>query len=595
MYFMDTFVNILVDKFRQAAIKAYPQLGQSHDFTIEVVQSTQEKFGHYQCNSAMKLAKMLQANPRKIAEEILKNLVLDIAIPKTGETIPVIASYEIAGPGFINITLDKSFLEYAVNGIAHDKHLGISLPKKKERVVVDFSSPNTAKEMHVGHLRSTIIGDCLARLFEFLGHDVLRLNHIGDWGTAFGMLIAYMKETVPEVLTGEKKTDLSHLVDWYRASKKRFDDDADFRKRSQKEVVNLQSGNKESLVAWSIICDISRKAYQEIYDLLDVKIEERGESFYNPLLPDLVVDLEKKGLIQISDGAKCIFLEGFQNREGQPLPLMIQKSDGGFNYDTTDMAALRHRIEVEKADRVVIVTDAGQITHFQMIFKAAEKAGYLDPNIVRVDHVPFGLVLGQDGKKFRTRSGETERLIDLLQKAIDEADAILQNKIPEMDEGERKRLAQVLGIGAVKYADLSCNRTGDYVFSYDRMLRFEGNTAAFLMYSYVRVAGIKRKVQVDVESIKQSTKITLGHDSEIALALHLAQFGEALDQVSKELLPNRLTDYLYGLAEKFNAFFRDCRVEGSQEQNSRLLLSELVARTLKQGLEILGVQTVERM
>lgn len=580
-------INILAETFKKAILAAFPQLeNQAEPIPVEVVQSTQDKFGHYQCNSAMKLVKILQQNPRQIAEAIIKNVHTEF---------PLISKMEVAGPGFINITLNLSYVERFAQAVLTEPHLAIPLPERKQRIIIDFSAPNTAKEMHVGHLRSTIIGDCLARLFEFLGHDVVRLNHIGDWGTAFGMLIAYMKESAPEVLAGTQNTDLTHLVQWYRASKQRFDADPDFKKRSQLEVVALQRGDKETLFAWQIICDISRKAYQEIYDLLDIKIIERGESFYNPMLADTVADLEKKSLVQISDGAKCIFLEGFQNREGQSLPLMVQKSDGGYNYDTTDMAALRHRVQVEKADRIIIVTDAGQGTHFQMVFKAGEKAGYVDPSRVRLDHVPFGLVLGQDGKKFKTRSGETEKLIDLLLNAISEAKGILQEKSPEMDSIERDSLAKALGIGAIKYADLSCNRTGDYVFSYERMLRFEGNTAAFLMYAYVRVAGIKRKVGVEIEPLLKTERIALEHPTEVALAVQLIQFGEALDLVASDLLPNRLTDYLYGLAEKFNAFFRDCRVEGTPQQNSRLLLCEAVARTLKQGLTILGVKTVDKM
>ena len=588
---MQTIVDLLFDKFKNAILTAYPQLKEDEErLPLEVVQSTQEKFGHYQCNSAMKLTKLVQQNPRQIADAIIKNL------DKTNhDGSSFIANVEIAGPGFINITIAPEYLDKAVQTMLNDSHLGIDLPQKKRRIVIDFSSPNTAKEMHVGHLRSTIIGDSLARLFEFQGQDVLRLNHIGDWGTAFGMLIAYMKKEAPQVLNGKQSTDLTHLVTWYKASKQKFDSDPDFKKAAQLEVVSLQSGNPEALKAWEIICDISKKAYQEIYDLLEVKLFDRGESFYNPMLADTVADLEAKGLVQISDGAKCIFLEGFQNREGQTLPLMVQKSDGGYNYDTTDMAAIRHRIEDEKADRIIYVTDAGQGVHFQMIFKAAEKAGYLDLKKVRVDHVPFGLVLGTDGKKFRTRSGDTERLMDLLTAAVDHANEILFERSPDMPEKERKSLAKALGLGAIKYADLSCHRTGDYVFSYERMLKFEGNTAAYLMYSYVRVAGIKRKVQADVETLRKNEKIHLEHPSEIALGLHLCQFGEALDSVSRDLLPNRLTDYLYGLAEKFNAFYRDCPVEGSPEQNSRLLLCEVVARTMKQGLNLLGVNTVEKM
>jgi arginyl-tRNA synthetase len=585
---MKTIISILRHQFQNAIETAYPQL-KGQELPLEVVQSTQEKFGHYQCNSAMKLTKQLGIKPREIAEKITGHL------ERTYNGKKMIHEVSIAGPGFINIAIDPQFLSNYVNEMLKSPHLGIDPLDHPQKVIIDFSSPNTAKEMHVGHLRSTIIGDSLSRLFEFLGYDVLRLNHIGDWGTAFGMLIAYMKEQAPDVLKGKTSTDLTHLVLWYKAAKQQFDADPDFKKKSQLEVVALQSGDKDALKAWEIICDISRKAYQEIYDLLNVSLIERGESFYNPELADTVADLERKGLVTLSQGAKCIFLEGFQNREGENLPLMVQKSDGGYNYDTTDMAAIRHRIEVEKGDRLIYVTDAGQAQHFKMIFMAAEKAGYLDPSKVRVDHVPFGLVLGSDGKKFRTRSGDTEKLIDLIEAAINQAGQILEERAPELPVGERDLLAKNLGIGAIKYADLSCHRTSDYTFSYERMLRFEGNTAAFLMYAYVRVAGIKRKVKVDVEQLKQTDQILLEHPSEMALGIHLAQFGEALEMVADDLLPNRLTDYLYGLAEKFNAFFRDCRVEGSPEQNSRLLLCETVASVMKQGLEILGLKTVEKM
>jgi arginyl-tRNA synthetase len=584
---MKSLISVLHSKFKQATEQAFPELlTEEALIPIEVTPSTQEKFGHYQFNTAMKLTKTLKQPPRKIAEHI---------VAAVDRQDGMIAQLEIAGPGFVNITLNPEFLSQETDILLRDTHLGIDLPESPQRIIIDFSSPNVAKEMHVGHLRSTIIGDCLARLFEYLGHDVVRHNHIGDWGTAFGMLIAYMKEEVPEVLTGKQKTDLTHLVNWYRASKRRFDEDPGFKKRAHLEVVALQQGQKEARNAWEIICEISRKAYQEIYDLLDIHLIERGESFYNPYLADIVADLENKGLVENSHGAKCIFVEGFQNREGEPLPLMVQKSDGGYNYDTTDMATIYHRIKIEQGDRLIYVTDAGQSTHFQMIFKAAEKAGYRDPSQVRVDHVPFGLVLGPDGKKFRTRAGETERLIDLLQAAIDYADKILQERNPEMEEGERQRLAHALGIGAIKYADLSNHRMSDYTFSYDRMLRFEGNTAAFLMYAYVRVAGIKRKVNINPLTLFETNHIKLEHPSEIDLGLHLLRFQEALDLVADDLLPNRLTDYLYTLAEKFNAFFRDCRVEGSPQQNERLLLCEATARVLKQGLTILGVQTVDRM
>jgi arginyl-tRNA synthetase len=582
---MKTPIEALQSCFKQATFSAFPELSSDPLFTIEITQSTQEKFGHYQFNSAMRLAKALKLAPRMIAEKIIEKVDKDT----------LIESMEIAGPGFVNITLDNRYITQFVAAIQADTHLAIDLPKNPQRVVIDFSSPNIAKELHVGHLRSTVIGDCLSRLFEFLGHDVLRLNHIGDWGTSFGMLIAYLKDEEPKVLTGEKETDLTHLVNWYRASKQRFDADEEFKRQSQQEVSTLQSGDPESIKAWKIICDISEKAYREIYDLLDVTINDRGESFYNPMLPGVINDLEAQNLITISDGAKCIFLEGFKNREGDPLPFMVQKSDGGYNYATTDLAAMKQRTQEEKADRIIVITDAGQSTHFQMLVQAAEKVGYLNPDKVEFDHVTFGLVLGPDGKKYKTRSGETEKLIDLITQAVDRAETIIKERTPDMAEDERKVLAKALGIGAIKYADLSCHRTGDYTFSYDRMLRFEGNTAAYLMYSYVRIAGIKRRIGADIHEIKNTATIKFVHPSEVALGLHLCRFGEALQQVSDELLPSRLTEYLYGLADKFNAFFRDCHVKGTPEQDSRLLLCEVVAETMKQGLHLLGVETVDRM
>lgn len=573
----------LASLFDQAAAQAFPEMLLP---PAEITPATQEQYGHYQYNSAMKIGKTVKQNPRQVAEKILSFL------PSGSGWIKRVES---AGPGFINIWLREEAVAAELDRLLQASHLTIPPQSHPVRIVIDFSSPNTAKEMHVGHLRSTIIGDCLARLFEFLGYSVLRLNHIGDWGTAFGMLIAHMKERAPEVLEGNVHTDLSHLVIWYKESKKKFDEDPLFKKRAQQEVVLLQAGDGKSKLAWEIICTISRKAYQEIYDLLGVHLEERGESFYNPWLPKITADLEEKGLITISDGAKCIFLEGFTNREGTPLPLMIQKSDGGYNYDTTDMAALYQRVHIERADRLIYVTDAGQSTHFQMIFKACEKAAYFDPSQVRVDHVPFGLVLGPDGKKFKTRSGETEKLLDLLHAAIQRADAILIDRNPEMAEEQRRTIARTLGIGAVKYADLSCNRFGDYTFSYDKMLRFEGNTAVFLLYAYVRIASIKRKVKSAIPQLIQTNRVILEHPSEIALGVEILRFYETLEAMAEDLLPNKLTDYLYGLVEKFNAFFRDCRVEGTAQENSRLLICEATGRILKQGLWLLGVDTVEQM
>ncbi|NGX37408.1 MAG: Arginine--tRNA ligase [Chlamydiae bacterium] len=587
---MMTIAERLQKKVEEALDKAYGgQLSDQRQLLIpELTQSTQPEFGHYQCNNALKLAKVLKKNPRDIAQEIITLL------HPNGE-IPMIQKLEIAGPGFINLTLSSGFLAREIEQLLQDPDLGVPKAKKKKRVIVEFSSPNIAKELHVGHLRSTIIGDALARLFEFLDYDVLRLNHVGDWGTQFGMLITYVKQFQPEFFAGKRLADLSELMHWYRESKKLFDADPAFKKQSQLEVVNLQGGDEATLEAWEMICDISRRAFNEIYALLDIKTTERGESFYNPYLAEVIDDLEEKGLIQISDGAKCVFLEGFTARDGTPLPMIVQKSDGGYNYATTDMATIRHRIDQEGADRIIIVTDAGQCSHFKMIEKTAEKAGYLDPQKTQFDHVPFGVVLGPDGKKFKTRSGETEKLIDLIFEAIAHAKSIFKERLPTASDEEIDKLATVLGIDAIKYADLSSHRLKDYAFSYERMLSLEGNTAAFLLYAYVRIQGIKRKVGKDVEPLIGKTSIELIDPSEIDLALHLRQFGETLEMMSRDLLPNRLCEYLFELANKFNAFFRDCRVEGSEQENSRLLICEATARILEKGLEILGLKTLPRM
>ncbi len=570
-------ISLIKERVAAALQKAYGEA-----IEPEVVQSTQEKFGHYQCNNALKLAKVLKKSPRLVAQEILAHF----------DGSQLIQKAEVVDPGFINFFLDPHFLAKQVEKAVQDPRLSIPLPQHPLRVIVEFSSPNIAKELHVGHLRSTIIGDALARLLEFLGHDVLRLNHIGDWGTQFGMLIAYLKLHQPDVLTGKKEADLPTLMNWYRASKQLFDADPAFKKSAQLEVVRLQGGDEAALEAWEMICDISRRAFKEIYDLLDVKLVERGESFYNPYLPAVVADLEKKGLITLSDGAKCVFLEGFTTREGTPLPMIVQKSDGGYNYDTTDMAAMRHRIEQEGAERIVIVTDAGQSLHFQMIEKVSELAGYLNPAAVQFNHVPFGVVLGADGKKFKTRSGEVEKLIDLITEAVSRAQAIFTERLPDATPQEIEELGTILGVDALKYADLCCHRLKDYTFSYERMLKFEGNTAAFLLYAYVRIEGIKRKAN---KNINLTASITLDDPAEIALALHILRFGDTLDCMARELLPNRLCEYLYDLAEKFHAFFRDCHVVGSPQEESRLLLCEATARTLKQGLEILGLKTLPRM
>jgi arginyl-tRNA synthetase len=570
----------------QAAMQvAFAQVVTCPDgFQAIITRATQPQFGHFQCNSAMTLAKMAKKNPREIAQAVVSAL-------QDSRLERLFSRVEVAGPGFINLWLAPSTITDIANAIRESSDsLGVESSIHPKRVVVDFSSPNVAKEMHVGHLRSTIIGDSLARILNYLGHDVLRLNHIGDWGTAFGMLIAYMKDGAADVLLGEKKAVLSDLMGWYRASKKRFDAEPEFQDQARAQVIALQGGDKAAKKSWQLICDISSEAYTEIYQLLEIEIETRGESFYNPWLPEVVQLLKNKALLEESGGAQCVFLPGFKNKEGNPLPMIVQKSDGGYNYTTTDLAALRHRIEIEKADRLVYVTDAGQSLHFKMLFDCAKKAGFYDESKHQLDHVSFGLVLGVDGKKLKTRSGEVERLIDLLNEAIERAAAIFTERHPDWLLADIQQSAKILGLAAVKYADLSNPRQSDYQFSYDKMLAFDGNTAAFVLYAYVRTRSIQRKLaNAPVGLIK------ITQPAEMDLVIHLLGFSDCLQSVSEELMPNRLTDYIYKTACLFNAFFRDCRVEGVDEQAHRLALVHWTGEVLEKGLELLGIQCLEKM
>ncbi|ERN40804.1 arginyl-tRNA synthetase [Rubidibacter lacunae KORDI 51-2] len=555
-----------------------------------VAPTNNPQFGDYQANVAMSLAKPLKQKPRDIAQQIVDRLeVDDLCTPPA-----------IAGPGFINLTLRPEFLSEQLQACQGDPRLGIEPVKRLQRIVVDFSSPNIAKEMHVGHLRSTIIGDCLARVLEWRGHDVLRLNHVGDWGTQFGMLIAYLREAYPEALRTANALALGDLVTLYRQAKKRFDEDDTFRETARTEVVTLQSGAEDSLRAWQLLCEQSRIAFQLVYDLLDVSLNERGESFYNPMLPDVVRDLDRLGLLKTDRGAQVVFLEGFTNKEGDPLPLIVKKSDGGYNYATTDLAALCFRIQRDGADRIIYVTDAGQANHFAQVFQVARRAGWL-PATVGVVHVPFGLVCGPDGKKLKTRSGDTVRLQDLLDEAIARArqdlDRRLQAEERDESEGFRNAVARAVGIGAVKYADLSQNRTSDYIFSYDKMLALQGNTAPYLLYAYVRVQGISRKGGIDFTQLADSAAIALTEATELILAKHLLQLDTAIAAVEEELLPNRLCQYLFELSQKFNQFYDRCPILQAAEpaRTSRLALADLTARTLKLGLSLLGISVLERM
>lgn len=547
---------------------------------IEVTPATNKKFGHYQCNSAMKLSRELKQPPRQIAEVAAKEL----------EKVDFFAKIEVAGPGFINITVENKYLAAKVEKLVEQQEIDIQLAvEQRKKVVIDFSSPNIAKEMHVGHLRSTIIGDCISRVLEAQGHEVLRLNHVGDWGTQFGMLISYLKKQ--KLIANSKLSNmtLTDLVNSYKQAKKLFDEDPEFKKQAQQQVVKLQALETESVEIWKTICDISKVAFEEVYAILNIKnLEVRGESFYNPMLSNVIAELESKKLVTVSDGAKCIFLDGFKNRDGDPLPLIVQKSDGGFNYATTDIAALKHRVEEENADWIIYVTDAGQAQHFNMVFAACEQAGYA--HNIKLSHVPFGLVLRSDGKKFKTREGETERLIDLLTTAVQKARDIMQQRGLDNNLKELEQKSEKLGINAIKYADLCNNRINDYVFSYDNMLQFEGNTAAFINYALVRSTSIQSK-----KATNTSSSITITEDAEINLCLHLLQYQDAINAFTNELLPNRITDYLFNLAELFHSFHHSCRVLGTEQEASRLKICKAVEITLSHGMDLLGLRPLDKM
>lgn len=584
---MTSILKQLKDSVSQALVSAFG--AELADTDPLVAPTNNPKFGDYQSNVALSLAKPLQQNPRAIAQTIVEHLQIEEMCEQP----------TIAGPGFINFMVKSDYIGGILRQIQPDARLGISLVDPAEKVIVDFSSPNIAKEMHVGHLRSTIIGDAIARVLEFRGYDVLRINHVGDWGTQFGMLIAYLREVYPEALTTANALDLGDLVSLYKKAKVRFDEDEQFKQTARQEVVKLQAGASDSRHAWKLLCDQSRQEFQVIYDLLDIELKERGESFYNPFLEDIVNELAEKNLLEESEGAKCVFLDGFTNKDGDPLPLIVRKSDGGFNYATTDLAALKYRVKQDGANRIIYVTDSGQANHFAGVFQVARKAGIL-PDDVEVVHVPFGLVLGEDGKRFKTRSSETVKLKDLLDEAVIRTKNDLETRLKEEQREETpefiNHVSQVVGLSAVKYADLSQNRTSDYKFDYDKMLDLKGNTAPYLLYAYVRVQGVSRKGNIDLSQLDSNTEIVL-KDTELALAKHILQFEEVIKEVESSLLPNRICLYLFELSQKFNQFYEQCDILNASEpqKTSRLILAELTARTIKLGLSLLGINVLERM
>ena len=551
-----------------------------------VVTTSKPEFGDYQANGAMAIAKKLGSNPRDFAHLVVNDLA--------NKNDPIIAKMEVAGPGFINIHLAATALRDRANSVISNIRDLIPPTPNPQRVVVDYSSPNLAKEMHVGHLRGTIIGDCLVRVLERLGHEIIRQNHVGDWGTQFGMLIAYMNELRAE--QGDLPTQLADLETFYRAAKERFDSDPVFAENSRASVVKLQSGDPEYLEAWKTFIDESLQHCHKVYEKLGVSLNRenlKAESFYNSELENIVKVLEEKSLLSISDGAKCVFLPQFTGKDGELLPVIVQKSDGGFLYATTDLAAIKYRSFELDVARSLYVVDARQSLHFQQVFAVAKKAKLANEDI-SLEHITYGTMMGSDGKPFRTRSGDTIKLIDLLDESSKRAFELVTDKNPDLEEASRKLIADEIGIASVKYSELSKNRTSDYIFDWATMLSFEGNTAPYLMYAYARIKSILRKHNLEIGSQKIATSETT---EERALILKVLQLPEIVAMVAKDCYPNLLCNYLYELAGAFMRFYEACPILKAEDElrSSRLALAALTAEALQQGLNLLGIEPLEQM
>lgn len=548
-----------------------------------VRQSGKVQFGDYQANGIMGAAKKLGLNPREFAQKVVDNVDLNGIAEKL----------EIAGPGFINIFLAPTWLaQQAENAFSGDK-LGIHL-NQAQTVVVDYSSPNVAKEMHVGHLRSTIIGDSVVRALEFLGNKVIRANHVGDWGTQFGMLIAYLEKMENEHAS---EMELSDLEAFYRAAKEHYDSDEVFAEKARNYVVKLQSGDDYCRTMWKKLVNITMQQNQHNYNRLNVTLTENdvmGESLYNPMLPEIVEDLKAQGLAVEDDGALVVFLDEFKNKDGDPMGVIVQKKDGGFLYTTTDIAAAKYRYETLKADRALVFSDTRQSQHMQQAWLITRKAGYVLDSF-SLEHHNFGMMLGKDGKPFKTRTGGTVKLADLLDEAVERAEKLIAEKNPDLTASEKQAVVEAVAIGAVKYSDLSKNRTTDYVFDWDNMLSFEGNTAPYMQYAYTRVRSIFSRAGIDPNSL--TGNIVLIDEKERNLAIKLLQFEEAVMVVAKDGTPHVLCQYLYELAGIFSSFYEAYPILNAEEsiKQSRLKLAHLTAKTLKQGLDLLGIKTVEKM
>ncbi|HHF5435179.1 TPA: arginine--tRNA ligase [Haemophilus influenzae] len=573
--------SILSDKIKQAMVIA----GADQSCDALVRQSGKPQFGDYQANGIMAAAKKLGLNPREFAQKVLDNLQLsDIA-----------EKLEIAGPGFINIFLNPTWLTTEISAALSHKNLGIQATNK-QTVVIDYSSPNVAKEMHVGHLRSTIIGDAVARTLEFLGHNVIRANHVGDWGTQFGMLIAYLEKMQNEHAS---EMELQDLEAFYREAKKHYDEDEIFAEKARNYVVKLQGGDEYCRAMWKRLVDITMQQNQHNYDRLNVTLTEKdvmGESLYNPMLPSIVEDLKKQGLAVENDGALVVYLDEFKNKDGDPMGVIVQKKDGGFLYTTTDIAAAKYRYETLKANRALVFSDTRQSQHMQQAWLITRKAGYV-PDSFSLEHKNFGMMLGKDGKPFKTRTGGTVKLADLLDEAIERATVLINEKNTNLSNDEKQAVIEAIGIGSVKYADLSKNRTTDYVFDWDNMLSFEGNTAPYMQYAYTRIRSIFNKTNINSTALL-AAPLTIKDDKERTLAIKLLQFEEAVQTVGKEGTPHVLCAYLYELAGIFSSFYEHCPILNAEDEAvklSRLKLALLTEKTLKQGLTLLGIKTVEKM
>lgn len=573
--------SLLSEKVSQALIAA----GAPADCEPQVRQSAKVQFGDYQANGVMSVAKTLGMPPRQLAEKVIANLDL------TG----IANNVEIAGPGFINIFLDPAFLAKNIDDAVASDRVGVSL-SEPQTIVVDYSAPNVAKEMHVGHIRSTIIGDAAVRTLEFLGHNVIRANHVGDWGTQFGMLIAFLEKQQQEN-AGEMA--LADLEEFYRAAKKHYDEDDLFAERARGYVVKLQGGDEYCREMWRKLVDITMTQNQKTYERLNVTLtraDVMGESLYNPMLPGIVADLKAKGLAVESEGATVVFLDEFKNKDGDPMGVIIQKKDGGYLYTTTDIACAKYRYETLHADRVLYFIDSRQHQHLMQAWTIVRKAGYV-PASVSLEHQMFGMMLGKDGKPFKTRSGGTVKLTDLLDEAMERARGLVAAKNPDMPADELENLAKAVGIGAVKYADLSKSRTTDYIFDWDNMLAFEGNTAPYMQYAYTRVLSVFRKANLDEAELLKA-KVVITEDREAQLAARLLQFEETLNVVARDGTPHVMCAYLYDVAGLFSSFYEHCPILSAADdatRNSRLKLALLTAKTLKLGLDTLGINTVERM